>query len=54
MIYLETNSHIANQTRIYALASELHSRLNSVYMVLYFIGGAVASQVAAFAWARFG
>jgi predicted MFS family arabinose efflux permease len=47
-------SHIANQTRIYALPSELHSRLNSVYMVLYFIGGAVASQVAAFSWTRFG
>lgn len=47
-------SHIANQTSIYALPSELHSRLNSVYMVLYFIGGAVASQLAAFAWTRFG
>lgn len=47
-------SHIANQTRIYALPSELHSRLNSVYMVLYFVGGAVGSQVAAFAWTGFG
>jgi predicted MFS family arabinose efflux permease len=47
-------SHIANQTRIYALPSELHSRLNSVYMVLYFIGGAAGSQVAGFAWTRFG
>jgi len=47
-------SHIANQTRIYALPTELHSRLNSVYMVLSFIGGAAGSQVAAFAWTRFG
>ncbi|MBV9491091.1 MAG: MFS transporter [Verrucomicrobia bacterium] len=47
-------SHIANQTRIYALPSELHSRINSVYMVLSFIGGAAGSQLAAFTWTHYG
>ncbi len=47
-------SHIANQTRIYSLPTELHSRLNSVYMVSSFLGGALASQVAALAWTHLG
>ena len=47
-------SHIANQTRIYSLPNELHSRLNSVYMVSSFIGGAIGSQVAATAWSHYG
>ncbi|MCU1329877.1 MAG: major facilitator superfamily transporter [Bryobacterales bacterium] len=46
--------HVANQTRIYQLAPEARSRLNTVYMVTYFIGGAVGSAAGAFAWNHFG
>lgn len=46
--------HVANQTRIYPLAPEARSRLNTVYMVTYFIGGSIGSAAGAFAWNRFG
>jgi predicted MFS family arabinose efflux permease len=35
--------HISNQSDIYALPAEVHSRLNTAYMVAYFTGGAVMS-----------
>ncbi len=43
-------SQIANQTRIYALDAAARSRINAVYMTLYFIGGSVGSFVASHAW----
>ncbi|NDJ12735.1 MAG: MFS transporter [Acidobacteriia bacterium] len=46
--------HVANQTRIYPLAPEARSRLNTVYMMTYFIGGAIGSAAGAFAWNRYG
>jgi predicted MFS family arabinose efflux permease len=46
--------HVANQTRIYPLAPEARSRLNAVYMVTYFLGGAAGSAAGAFAWNHFG
>jgi len=47
-------AQISNQTRIYALAPEARSRVNTVYMVAYFIGGAAGSAVASLAWHAFG
>jgi predicted MFS family arabinose efflux permease len=35
--------HVSNQTRIYALAPEARSRLNMIYMVCYFVAGALGS-----------
>jgi predicted MFS family arabinose efflux permease len=35
--------HISNQSDIYSLRLEVHSRLNTAYMVAYFTGGAVMS-----------
>jgi predicted MFS family arabinose efflux permease len=44
-------NQIANQGRIYTLNSALHSRINSVYMVTYFLGGSIGSLIGAQAWA---
>ncbi|HCI80608.1 MAG TPA: MFS transporter [Ktedonobacter sp.] len=43
-------TQITNQTRIYSLKAELRSRLNTVYMVSYFIGGSLGSLLGAYAW----
>src|SRR3569833_1459521 len=34
---------VSNQTRIYRLPADQHSRLNTVYMVTYFTGGSLGS-----------
>ncbi len=47
-------AQISNQSRIYALKPDARSRVNTVYMVAYFIGGAVGSGVGAVVWAGFG
>jgi predicted MFS family arabinose efflux permease len=46
--------HVANQTRIYALIPEARSRLNTVYMVTYFLGGSLGSALGAWGWSRWG
>lgn len=47
-------THISNQTRFYALRPEARSRLNTVYMVAYFVGGVLGSSLGAFGWAEWG
>lgn len=46
--------HVSNQTRIYGLDPSARSRLNMVYMVCYFVGGAVGSYAGALGWRYFG
>lgn len=44
-------AHIANQTRIFALDAASRSRINAVYMFLYFLGGSAGTLAAGQAWA---
>ncbi|WP_044188507.1 MFS transporter [Hyalangium minutum] len=48
------SNHISNQTRVYSLRPEARSRLNTVYMVTYFVGGAAGAWLGTSAWVRFG
>lgn len=45
-------TQISNQARIYSLPVEFHSRLNALYVMFYFIGGAIGSFLAAYGWSR--
>ncbi len=47
-------TQIANQTRIFGLVASARSRLNTVYMVLYFVGAALGSWLSTLAWAHWG
>ncbi|XSF06223.1 MFS transporter [Myxococcus faecalis] len=47
-------NHISNQTRVYALRPEARSRLNTLYMVTYFAGGAAGSWLGTTAWTHAG
>jgi MFS family permease len=47
-------AHVSNQARIFALDEAARGRINAVYMVGYFAGGAAGSAAAAAAWARAG
>ncbi len=44
------SGQISNQSRIYGLSQTARSRLNTVYMVSYFVGGALGSGAASIAW----
>lgn len=46
----EQGSHVTNQSQIFALDAALRNRINAVYMVAFFIGGALGSAVAGLAW----
>ena len=41
---------VSNQARIYSCKSELHSRLNALYITFYFFGGALGSFLGAYGW----
>lgn len=43
-------AHVSNQTRIFALREDARSRINTVYMFTYFMGGAMGSLLGSFAW----
>jgi len=43
-------AHVSNQTRIYSILPEARSRLNTVYMVTYFLGGSLGSALGAYGW----
>jgi len=43
-------SHVVNQARIFSLEASLRNRLNAIYMVCFFVGGAIGSLAAGFAF----
>lgn len=47
-------AHVSNQARILALDEATRGRINAVYMVAYFTGGALGSALSALAWGRAG
>jgi predicted MFS family arabinose efflux permease len=47
-------TQVANQARIYPLAPEARSRINTVFMVSTFIGGAIGSSLGSYAWKVWG
>jgi predicted MFS family arabinose efflux permease len=46
------STQVSNQARIYSLPSEMHSRLNALYVMFYFVGGALGSFLGAYGWSR--
>ena len=46
----QQSSHLANQSVIFGLSPEARNRLNAVYMVVFFIGGALGTLIGAWAW----
>jgi predicted MFS family arabinose efflux permease len=47
-------NQIANQARVYSLRPDARSRLNTLYMVTYFVGGAAGAWAGMTAWTRAG
>jgi predicted MFS family arabinose efflux permease len=47
-------NQVVSQRAIYALGPEIRSRLNGLYMAMFFLGGAGGSAVASIAYARGG
>jgi predicted MFS family arabinose efflux permease len=45
---------VSNQTQIYTLHSEAQTRINTIYKICYFLGGAVGSLLSSVAWQHFG
>jgi predicted MFS family arabinose efflux permease len=43
---------VGNQTRIFGLDQSARSRINTVYMTMYFAGGAIGSALASWTWSR--
>jgi predicted MFS family arabinose efflux permease len=43
-------THISNQAIIFSLRPEARNRVNTIYMVTYFIGGALGTLLASQAW----
>ncbi|MBV8389400.1 MAG: MFS transporter [Mucilaginibacter sp.] len=46
-------THISNQSLIFTLRPEARNRINTVYMVTYFIGGGIGTYLAGQAWAHY-
>ncbi len=45
-------NQISNQTRIFGALPEARSRVNTIYMTTYFLGGSIGSALSTWAWGR--
>ena len=45
---------VSNQTQIYRFHPEAQTRINTIYKMFYFTGGAIGTELAAAAWQHFG
>ncbi len=48
------SNHVSNLARVHALRPEARSRMNTVYMVTYFGGGALGTALGTWAWTGWG
>lgn len=48
------SGNISNQTRVHSLNEEMRNRINTVYMVSFFLGGALGSFLGSYSYAHFG
>jgi len=48
------STHLANQTIVFGLNPTLRNRINAVYMVSFFVGGALGTAASSFVWERAG
>ncbi len=46
--------HVLNQNLVYRISAQARSRINSIYMTLYFSGAALGSLVAVYTWKHWG
>lgn len=46
-------THISNQSLIFALKPAARNRINTIYMVTYFIGGSAGTYLTSLAWSHF-
>ena len=46
------STQVSNQASIYRLPLEMHSRLNALYIMFYFVGGAIGSFLGAYGWSH--
>ena len=46
-------THISNQAIIFKLSAEARNRLNTIYMVSYFVGGAIGTLLVSSLWGRY-
>lgn len=46
--------NVSNQTRVHSLNEEMRNRINTVYMVSFFLGGAFGSFLGSYSYAHFG
>lgn len=46
--------HITNQNIIFSKNQEARNRINTIYMVGFFVGGAIGTTAGAFAWTNYG
>jgi Arabinose efflux permease len=45
---------ISNQARVHALSDESRNRINTIFMVTYFLGGSLGSFLGSYSYANFG